>query len=245
MKTISFELRSVASIIAVGAALAVGGCSTTGEKPSDSKAASGQSGKAKADDGRSVDIGKPSPATGGGMNYKDPHLEKCWVADGFDFSGYDTLYIAPTLSTASFSTKNQEEVKVHELAKESLVRELASMISSRRIFTNVVTRESDIKPGVKTLKLENTITEFAKGGGAARYFVGLYGGGQPVLRVQGKMTEGEKTNFIFDARRSGVSAGARMTGVFMKDEDIQIQDIRSMVLDLADFMSVIAGKFPR
>ena len=36
-----------------------------------------------------------------------------------------------------------------------------------------------------------------------------------------------------------------MTGVFMKDEDIQIQDIHSMVLDLADFMSVTAGKFLR
>jgi len=36
-----------------------------------------------------------------------------------------------------------------------------------------------------------------------------------------------------------------MTGVFMKDEDIQIQDIHSMALDLSDFMSVIAGKFPR
>jgi hypothetical protein len=66
-----------------------------------------------------------------------------------------------------------------------------------------------------------------------------------VLRVQGKMNEGEKPLFTFEARRSGVSAGARMTGVFMKDEDIQIQDIRSMVLDLADFMSMVAGKFPR
>jgi len=36
-----------------------------------------------------------------------------------------------------------------------------------------------------------------------------------------------------------------MTGVYMKDEDIQIQDIHSLALDLADFMSVIAGKFPR
>ena len=179
------------------------------------------------------------------MNYKNPHLEKCWVADGFDFNGYDTLYIAPTLSTANFDTKNKEEVKVHELAKENLVKELASLISSRRIFANVVTRDSDIKPDVKTLKLENTITEFTKGGGAARYFVGLYGGGQPVLRVQGKMAEGDKALFTFETRRSGVSAGARMTGVFMKDEDIQIQDIHSMVLDLADFMSVIAGKFPR
>jgi hypothetical protein len=35
--------------------------------------------------------------------------------------------------------------------------------------------------------------------------------------------------------RSGTSAGSRMGGVFMKDEDIQSEDIRSMVLDLTDF----------
>ncbi len=117
------------------------------------------------------------------------------------------------------------------------------MIEAHKIFGEVVTRESDIKPGAKVLSLENTITEFAKGGGAARYFAGLYGGGQPVLRVQGKMTEGDKTLFTYEARRSGTSAGARMTGVFMKDEDIQIQDIRSLALDLTDFMAAVARKY--
>src|SRR5258707_1144708 len=171
-------------------------------------------------------------------------MGKGWGADGFDFNGYDTLYIGPTLSTAKFNPQNQEEVKVHDLAKESLVRELSSMLVSRKIFANVVTSESDIKPGAKALKLENTITEFTKGGGAARYFAGLYGGGQPVLRVQGKITDGNKSLFTFEARRSGVSAGARMSGVFMKDEDIQMEDIRSMVLDLTDFVAIIAKKEP-
>jgi hypothetical protein len=191
-----------------------------------------------------VDIGKSSPAESGGLNYKNPQLEKCWLAGGFDFNGYDTLYIAPVLSTAKFHQENPEEVKVHDLAKENLVAELARKINAKKIFNNVVTRESDLKPDVKSLKLENTITEFTKGGGAARYFVGLYGGGQPVLRVQGKMTDGDKPVFTFEARRSGVSAGARMSGVFMKDEDIQMEDIRSMVLDLTDFMAIIAKKEP-
>jgi hypothetical protein len=95
------------------------------------------------------------------------------------------------------------------------------------------------------LKVENTIVEYAKGGGAARYFAGLYGGGQPVLRVQGRMTDGDKTLFRFEARRSGVSAGARMGGAMMKDEDIQLEDIRSMVLDLTDFVEIIARKLPK
>ena len=59
------------------------------------------------------------------------------------------------------------------------------------------------------------------------------------------MSESDKPLFTYEARRSGVSAGARMSGALLRDEDIQTQDIRSMALDLADFMSVTAGKFPR
>jgi hypothetical protein len=117
------------------------------------------------------------------------------------------------------------------------------MVQAKGIFQNVVYQESDIKPGSKVLRLDNTILEYAKGGGAARYFVGLYGGGQPVLRVEGKLTDGNKTMFSYEARRSGTSAGARMVGAFMKDEDIQIQDIRSMAIDLSDFMAALAGKY--
>src|SRR5712692_309889 len=240
MKLRPLSPRLLVTVASLAAALVLAGCASTGGESSAGSGAQPSS-KFKLADGRTVDIGTSSPAEGGGMNYKNRHLEKCWLAEGFDFNGYDTLYIAPVLSTAKFHQENPEEVKVHDLAKENLVAELTRKISSKKIFNNVVTRESDLKPDVKSLKLENTITEFAKGGGAARYFVGLYGGGQPVLRVQGKMAEGEKPMFTFEARRSGVSAGARMTGVFMKDEDIQIEDVRSMVLDLADFMSVIAG----
>jgi Domain of unknown function (DUF4410) len=217
------------------------GCASTGDQSS----APPSPNKFTADDGRIIDIGKSYPSEGG-TRYDDPHMEKgkCWVADGFDFNGYDTLYIAPTLSTAKFNEKNEEEVMVHKLAKEHLVSELVLKLNERKLFPNVVTKESDIKLGAKTLKLENTITEFTKGGGAARYFVGLYGGGQPVLRVQGKMADGDKTVFTFEARRSGTSAGSRLGGVFMKDQDIQIEDIRSLVLDLTDFMAAVAKKYP-
>ncbi len=243
MKLRLLSSRLTVTIASLAAALVLAGCASTGGESSASAGAQPSS-KFKLADGRTVDIGTSSPAEGGGMNYKNRHLEKCWLADGFDFNGYDTLYIAPVLSTAKFHQENPEEVKVHDLAKENLVAELTRKINSKKIFNNVVTRESDLKPDVKSLKLENTITEFTKGGGAARYFVGLYGGGQPVLRVQGKITDGNKSLFTFEARRSGVSAGARMSGVFMKDEDIQMEDIRSMVLDLTDFVAIIAKKEP-
>ena len=225
--------------LCVFGALALAGCASSGDKSSTPATPK----RFHADDGRVIEIGKSSVSEGG-LVYDNPHTEKgkCWVAGDFNFTGYDTLYIAPTLSTAKFPDK-PEDTMVHNLAKERLVSELVLKLNERKLFANVVTKESDIKPDAKVLKMENTITEFTRGGGAARYFVGLYGGGQPVLRVQGKMTEGDKTMFRFETRRSGTSAGARMGGVFMKDEDIQIEDVRSMVLDLTDFMAAVAGKY--
>ncbi len=167
-------------------------------------------------------------------------MEKCWIADNFNFTGYDTLYIVPTQSTARYQ---KDEERPHQLAKENLPIEFTRSLNGKGLFMDIVTRESDIKTNAHILRLENTITEYSKGGGGARYFVGLYGGGQPVLRVQGKLLDGDKPLFTYDARRSGVSAGARLGGAFMKDEDIQIEDIRSMVLDLTDFMSAVAGKY--
>jgi hypothetical protein len=233
---------STAALALIGA-LFIDGCASSGTKSATTPSGAPPPNQFVATDGRTIDIGKAVPADGG-TRYDDPHMERgqCWVATGFDFNGYDTLYIVPTLSTAKFPDK-PEDAKVHELAKKNLVTELTRMINAGKCFANVVTQESDIPPGVKVLKMENTITEFSKGGGAGRYFAGLYGGGQPVLRVKGKISDGDKTMVTYEARRSGTSAGARMLGAFKKDEDIQIEDIRSMVVDLTDFMSAIAKKY--
>jgi hypothetical protein len=218
----------------------VGCASTETSSPANSAGVpTGTPSRYKTTDGRNIDIG-PAAAAEGGRRFRNPHLEKCWVADNFNFTGYDTLYIVPTQSTAKYQ---KDEERPHQLAKESLPLEFTRSLNGKGIFENVVTRETDIKTNAHVLKLENTITEYSKGGGGARYFVGLYGGGQPALRVQGKLMDGDKPVFLYEARRSGVSAGARLGGAFMKDEDIQIEDIRSMVLDLSDFMSAVAGKY--
>jgi hypothetical protein len=192
-----------------------------------------------ADDGRTIEIGRSSPSEGG-LAFKEPHLTKCWIADGFNFTGYDTLLIAPTDSTAKV---HDDEQRLLDWAKQTFPAELGSSIGRKGIFQKVVTNGTEVASGAKGLKLDTTIVEYSKGGGAARYFAGLYGAGQPVLRVQGRMTEGDKTVFTFEGRRSGTSAGSRMGGGYMKDEDIQIEDIRSLTLDLTDFMAAVAGKY--
>lgn len=224
----------------------VAGCATSSDKSASTPAT--QSGGAaasvpnsyKATDGRTIGIGS-SHASDGGRSFKEPHMDKCWIADGFNFTGYDVLYIAPVTSTAKV---HDDETPIQQIAEDNLQVVLQRMIVDKGFFGKVVTNEAAIKPGMKALKLNNTIVEYAKGGGAARYFVGLYGGGQPNLKVQGVLTEGDKTVFTYTMRRSGVSAGARLSGVAMKDEDIQLQDIRSLALDLTDFMAAIAGKYP-
>ena len=219
------------------------GCATTSEPGTTTEANSGVSGsmpsKYRAADGRNIEIGKCSPS-GDGLSFREPHMDKCWIANGFNFTGYDVLYIAPTKSTLKV---HDDEQAPFETAKAKLPTELARFFQMNGVFPAVVVNEAEVKPGAKALKLENVVIEYSKGGGGARYFAGLYGAGQPVLKVQGTMTEGSKPVFTFEARRSGVSGGARLTGAFMKDEDIQIEDIRSLALDLGDFVAAVAGKY--
>jgi hypothetical protein len=227
------NLKTLAGVAA--AVLVLTGCATNDSSTGSAAAPS----RFRATDGREIEIGK-AMAANGGRTFRNPHMEKAWVADGFNFNGYDTLYIAPVKSTAKYQP---DEEMPHAVAKERLPMELASALKSTGVFANVVTNEADIKPGAKVLRLEQTITEYSKGGGAARYFVGLYGGGQPVLRVVGAAKDQDKDMFTYEMRRSGVSAGARMIGAFKTDVDIQSEDIRSLALDLSDFVSAIAGKY--
>jgi len=249
MKTLS-QLKFWPLHITLLAALAVAVGCATGDKPSssesDKSAGSAQSGsspagsKFTATDGRVISIGS-SRESEGGRSFKEPHMDKCWVADGFNFKGYDFIYVAPVTSTAKV---HDDEVPIQKIAQDNLQAELKRMFEDKGFAGRVVTDESSLRPGARVLHLNNTIVAYAKGGGAARYFAGLYGAGQPKLRVEGVMTDADKTVFSYTMQRSGVSAGARMGGAAMKDEDIQTQDIHSLVLDLGDFMSAISGKYP-
>jgi hypothetical protein len=230
------KTKTFAKLASTAVLFAIVGCATTDSNTGGTHFPS----RYTATDGRIIEVGDRSAADGG-WKFNDPHLEKVWVASDFNFSGYDTIYIAPTLSTAKLHGPQEEGP--HQLAKENFVIELERMLRAKGVVANIVDREADIKPGAHVLKMENTIIDYAKGGGAGRYFAGVFGGGQPVLRISGKLMDGDKTVLTFEARRSGTSAGARMVGVWMSDVDIQSEDIRSMNTDLSDFMAVIAGKY--
>lgn len=181
----------------------------------------------------------PGQAAGGGVTLrKDDDVDRVWLAEGFTFNGYDTLYIAEP--RVEVSDLNKDEQELVAWAKEFLREELAGQIRARGVFGAVVTREADIKPGGRTLRLENTIIDYKKGGGAARYWAGLYGAGQPVIKVRGQMTDGGRPLFVFETKRSGVSAGAKLVGGFRSDRAIQEEDIRDLAKDFASFIARIS-----
>lgn len=173
-------------------------------------------------------------ARNGGDGYvKHKHIQKVWLAPDFNFSCYDTLLVLPTRYTAE---ERANEVDIRKWAMTYLRTALADAIGTNGVFANVVTHEADVKPGSKTLRLENTIFEYEKGGGGARYFAGAFGGGQPVLKVRGEFSDGDKAHCKFEATRSGDSVGARMAGVWMSDRDIQTQDINDLARDMSTFI---------
>ena len=136
--------------------LVISGCATTNDpKATVGNSAGAQSTvaghipyKYKADDGRNIEIGL-CVADNGGWKFREPHLDKCWIADGFDFKGYDVLYIAPTLSTAKF---HADEAGPHQLLLARLRQELALALTAKGIFGDVVMKESEIKPGSACLE---------------------------------------------------------------------------------------------
>jgi hypothetical protein len=170
-----------------------------------------------------------------GVTYhEEKDIQGVWMADGFNFTGFDTVLVAEPTSDAQ--SRSDEERKVLEIARRTLRQELANALQDTHAFQRVVTSTNDVPPGAKLLLLQNNIYHHEKGGGGARYFVGLYGGGQPVIKVNGTMSAGGQPLFRYDMTRSGESGGARLGGAFMSDENIQTEDIKDLARDLAAFV---------
>jgi hypothetical protein len=180
-----------------------------------------------------VIINTPPPLPEGVVFRKDKDLQEVWLAPGFNFQGYDTLYISNTVFKA---IERPNEVKMRQMAMESLPDQLVVAARPSGLFKTVTTATNNIPANSRTLTLYNTIIEYEKGGGGARYFAGMYGAGQPVIKVRGLLYDGPNLVFAFEAKRSGDSAMSRVFGGFMGDDTIQQDDIRDLTADLVGFM---------
>lgn len=175
-----------------------------------------------------------APSSGAGGR-PEQRLQKVWLAEGVDFRGYDTLYVAET--RADVANLNPDGKENLEWARGVVRDEVAEAIRAKNLFPAVVTREADIKPNSKALKLEHTIVEYEKGGGGARFFAGITGAGQPLITVAGRISDGSREVFRFEARRRGEGSRARWLGGYLSDKDIQTGDIRDLSQAVAEFMA--------
>src|SRR5579863_7588471 len=249
MKMIATKRVLLATLSYSAIAAILTGCGTTSDKPMKAASAPGQAGSFakyyRTPDKRKICIGTYQPGDGG-LVFKEPHVEKCWIASGFDFNGYTTLYIAPTMTTAKV---REEDAVLESVVGDNLVATLKAMLDQKRIFANVMVEKPPANAALKILKLTNTVVDYSKGSYTGRYFAGLFGGGQPVFRVEGVATDGENAVFKYTIERHGTSFAARTDTPLLPTpstitlEQIQQQDIYSMSLDLTDFMAAIAGKY--
>jgi hypothetical protein len=164
----------------------------------------------------------------------DAHLQKVWLAEGFSVQRHQALLVLePRADVAKINPDGVENLR---WARALLRDEVVKALRAKRVFPAVALTPGEVAPGTRPLRLETTIIEYEKGGGGARFFAGAYGAGQPVIRVRGRVIDGERPVFAFDARRSGDSGLSRAFGGYRGDRAIQEEDIRDLASDLADFL---------
>jgi len=184
-------------------------------------------------------IAQPGAAAAGAVSLREEKdFGQVWLAPGFDFKGYDTLLVTET--RAEVPKLNPDGAANLEWARGVLRNELVAAIQERKLLT-VVTNLGDVRPGSHVLRLDNTIIEYEKGGGGARFFAGGYGAGHPVIKVRGQLTAADRPLFVYEARRSSVSATARFFGGYRSDKAIQEEDIKHLARGLGDFMVKTKG----
>jgi hypothetical protein len=183
------------------------------------------------------------PLPGGVTLTKDKQLQGVWLKPGFNFSGKPSLTIEPTVYKA---IERENEAAMRAFAVKELRSEEAKEARETGLFSGVFAEDNGTAPtNAPALRLVNTIYQYEKGGGGARYWAGFAGGGQPVIRVRGEMFDSNNDLvFVYDAKRSGEKVSARLAGVFQSDEEIQRADIHDLAIDLADYMMTVAGLTP-
>ena len=205
-------------ILCAIAVLAFSGCST-----------GGSGGKAEA-----VKSKSSMPLPPGVTLTRGKHLQGIWVADGFRFSGFDAVVVA---TPAFKGVERSNEINERAIAIKGIQDALIMALKETAAFASVVSRADEVKAGSRFAVLETTVFEYEKGGGGARYFAGVYGAGQPVIKVRGNLVDSKGAPlFVFEAHRSGESATARMFGGFRSDVEIQAEDIQDLGIDLRDFV---------
>jgi hypothetical protein len=183
---------------------------------------------------KSVPASAPVPLPAGVTLSKHPHLNAVWLADGFRFTGYDVVVVPPPEFRA---VERPNEVNERATALRNLHDTVIKSLRESGAFSQVVSSGETTPVGSRVATLRLWVVEYEKGGGGARYFAGIYGAGQPVIKVRGDLMDSTGGPlFVFEARRSGESGSARVFGAYRADDSIQSEDLRDLGVDLRDFI---------
>jgi hypothetical protein len=181
---------------------------------------------------------QPVSSTSGVVLREEKDFGQVWLAPGFAFKGYDAVLL--TEPRAEVPKLNPDGVQNLEWARGVLRTELGAALQERKLFT-VVQSPAEVKAGSRLLRLDSTIIEYEKGGGGARFFGWGSSAGQPVIKVQGQLTGDGRPLFVYETRRNGASASARIFGGYRSDKDIQEEDIKHLAKGLAEFIVKTKG----
>jgi hypothetical protein len=182
-----------------------------------------------------------APGPEGVVYRKSDRLQKVFVAEGFDFAGYDTLLVLPTLVDPSVKPKDDKERERLELLQRSLPAQFAALLASRSVVPHVVNSRDGLQPGSRVLELQLSVLQFSRGSSTERWVVG-FGAGMPYVYLRGKISPlGESTPLLmFEEDERGDWLG---TG-FESNRDIQAAAGLELADDAVSFMSDLAQHRP-
>src|SRR3954468_19325729 len=161
-------------------------------------------------------VGCSTPKTFPGPNgityTEQKNLQRVWIAEQFNFTGYDAVYVSETQAQIA---PMGEDLKAFLLAKKNVRDECAAAIQQTGLFRLVTTRQGDIPQGAKILTLNTYITEFKKGSSTPRYAAGQSTDAS-VIKVHGQFLDGRRLLFDFESRKTGEPQPWHAPGGFMQ-----------------------------
>ena len=90
------------------------------------------------------------PLPAGVTLHEDKDIQGVWLSPGFNFRGYDTLYIAPTVFAA---TQRPNEADMRAMALRVLPEQIQEHVSTANLFTTVTPSTNDVKVGQPVIKV--------------------------------------------------------------------------------------------